>query len=223
MNGSSLAAHPPAGNFFAATDYIKWDMGRGVLRARGGARLMAFPQEFTVGLLAGLEDECGEAWPIVMYRCGEWWGKRHMERMEKDLGAHYREELRDLPTAHAHSSLTEAWALHGWGRISFDMADIEHGVMHVHVDGSQIAAAFMASGKDPKGKPVCSLLSGIMAGLFSHMTKAEIVAHEVSCVARKEDACRFVMGQKEKVAGVPDMIRKRATVEEIGQKLKGGG
>jgi len=229
MNGRSTAATPrqPAiaslptvGNYFAASDYVKWDMGRGVLRSRGGARLIAFPQEFTTGLLAGLEDECGEAWHVVMYRCGEWWGKREMERLEKDLGAFYQEELKSLPSAHAHASLSEAWALHGWGLLSFDMADIDRGLMHTKVDSSQIASAFLATGKDTKGRCVCSLLSGVMAGMFTHMTKAEIAAYELTCAARAEETCRFVLGLKTKLAGVPEQLRKKASADEIIAKLR---
>ena len=224
MNGRSpVVGRPPAvANYFSASDYVKWDMGRGVLRSRSGARLIAFPHEFTTGLLAGLEDECGEAWHVVMYRCGEWWGKREMERLEKDLGAFYQEELRSLPSAHAHASLAEAWALHGWGRLSFDMADIERGLMHARVENSQIAAAFLATGKDAKGRCVCSLLSGVLAGMFAHMSKAEIAAHELTCVGRGEEVCRFVLGLKTRLTNVPEHLRKKASAAEIIDKLRGG-
>lgn len=224
MNGRSpvIARPPTLANYFAASDYVKWDLGRGVLRSRGGARLIAFPQEFTTGLLNGLEDECGEAWHVVMYRCGEWWGKREMERLEKDLGAFYQEELKSLPSAHAHASLAEAWALHGWGRLSFDMADIERGIMHARVESSQIASAFLATGKDAKGRCVCSLLSGVLAGMFIHMSKAELAAHELTCIARGDESCRFVLGLKTRMANVPEQIRKKASVDEILGTLRSG-
>jgi len=223
VNAASNGSVKTLANYFSAGDYISWDMGKGVLRARGGARLIAFPHEFTTGLLSGLEDECGEAWPIVLYRCGEWWGKRQMERIEKDLGGFYEQDMREMSTAQAHASLSEAWALHGWGRVSFDVGDIETGLLHARVEGSQIASAFLASGKDAKGRPVCNLLAGVLAGMFAHMTKVDIAAHELSCVARKDDVCRFVVAQKPKLANVPELVRKKAGIDEIMKSIKGGG
>jgi len=210
-------------NYFALRDYISWDLNKGVMRSRGGARLVAFPQEFTLGLLEGLMDECGEAWPIVLYRCGEWWGRRNMERMAKELTTFYNSPMKEMSTAVAHGAFSESWALHGWGRLTFDLADIDSGFLHATVREAPVAAVFAAGQRDAKGRTVDSLLSGVLAGTFSFVAEAEIIAHEIACTARGDSACQFVVGAKAPLADVPEWVRKKMSAEEIGQRLRSAG
>jgi predicted hydrocarbon binding protein len=209
-------------SYYAPRDYLQWDLQRGVLRSRGGARVIAFPQEFSQGLLEGLLDECGEAWPVVLYRCGEWWGRRQMERMSKDLEEHLGGALSGFPTGLAQTILSDAWACHGWGRLELELKDIERGLLHATVEGAPFAALFVSQQRDAKGRPVDALLAGSLAGMFSQASGADMAAHEIACVARGEPSCRFVIGLQDRLKGVPDLLRRKIAPDEILAQLRGG-
>jgi uncharacterized protein len=208
------------GNFYTTKDYLTWDMKAGVLRSRGGARIMAFPQCFMIGLFDGLEDECGQAWSIVLYRCGEWWGKRQMERMEKNLSEHFESPLSELPTAQVHASIQEAWATEGWGRMKLNLDNLEKGILHVTVTQSPISAAYIESGRDAKGRPVDSLTAGAVAGMFSHAAKADLVAHQTTCIVAGAPVNEYLVGLRDRLKDVPAMQRKGMTTAEIIANLK---
>lgn len=207
------------GNYYAKDDYLDWNMKTGVLRSRGGARIMAFPECFMIGLFDGLEDECGQAWTVVLYRCGEWWGKRQMERMEKNLGAHFGAELTTLSTAQVHASIQEAWATEGWGRMKLNLEHLEKGFLHVTVTQSPISEAFVKAGRDAKNRPVDSLTGGAIAGMFSHAAKADLAAHQIACVVAGAPVNEYLLGQREKLKEVPALQRKGMSVAEIIENL----
>jgi predicted hydrocarbon binding protein len=207
------------GNFYSYRDYIASDMKTGVLHARGGTRIMAFPECFVTGLLDGLQDECGQAWPIVRYRCGEWWGQRQMKRMEKHLGEHFGSPLKDLVTAQVHATLCEGWATEGWGRFSFDLAHIQKGLLVLAVPEGIVAEVFRTAERPAKGKPVDSLVAGALGGMFSQASGADLVAHEISCSARGDECCKFVVGLRSKLEEVPGWVRKNQSPDEIMAQL----
>lgn len=207
-------------NYFSPLDYIDLNAGKGVITSRSGTRMVAFPHQFTLGLLESLEDECGQAWPVVMYKCGEWWGRRQMQRYEKELGEYYQSSLEELPTAQVHASLIEAWATQGWGRLSLNLNDIKQGLIYAKVSNTPFAEVFKKSGRDAKGMPVDHLIAGALAGMFAHASNAEIAAHEISCEGRGDDHCFFVVGLAERVKEVPNWLRKGMSVDEILTELK---
>lgn len=209
-------------NYYAPRDYLQWDMRSGKLTSRGGARVVVFPQEFAEGLVEGLLDECGEAWPVVLYRCGEWWGKRQMGRAGKELASHLGAPLEQFPLALAQTVYADMWATHGWGKLSLDGADLEQGLLHATVEGAPFGALFVSQKRDAKGRPVDAVLAGALAGMFAEASGADIVAHEIACAARGEPACRFVVGTRERVAAVPELLRKKVDANGIIEQLRRG-
>ena len=197
-------------NYFSARDYYKWDMKHGVIRERGGARVMAFPQEFSIGLVKGLIEECGEAWPIVLRSCGTFWGKRQMERLEHELGAFHGARLKGVPTAVVHSAIAECLAVHGWGRATFDLSEFQRKVLLVRVGESPMVKAVLEAKIDTGHNPVDSLLAGAFAAMFSHATSETIEAKEISCVARGEAVCEFVVGTPARLSALTALVRQRA-------------
>ncbi len=207
-------------NYFSHLDYVDLDAGKGVITSRSGTRLVAFPFEFTLGLLESLEDECGQAWPVVLYKCGEWWGRRQMQRYEKELSAYYGSALEELPTAHVHASLVEAWGTQGWGKLSFELNNIKQGLIYAQVSDTPFAEVFAKSGRDAKGMPIDHLAAGALAGMFSHASNSAIAAHEISCVARGDANCTFVLGLSERLNEVPNWVKKGTSKDDIQAQLK---
>jgi len=206
-------------NYFAPRDYVSYDMKTGVLRARDGARLVAFPEQWSTGLLAGLEDECGDAWPVVMHRCGEWWGKRHMERLERELTAYYGSKLTDMPAVQVHATLAASFAAHGWGALSMDVTRIERGVLVARVENAAMAAALLSAKKDAKGRTVDGLLAGILSGMLSQASGGDVGCQEIACAARGDEQCVFVCTEKARLQEVPAWVRKQMPAAEILDRL----
>lgn len=215
MNAMTLESSLLKGNYFALGDYFNLNPGKGEISTRDGVRLIAFPHEFTVGLLEGLEDEVGQAWPVVMYRCGQWWGRRQMRRLNSELSQYYNQPLDELPTSQVHGLLRQAWAVQGWGRLDINLEHINHGLMHVRVFDAPIASVFKKTGRDTHGQPVDSLIAGALTGMFSQATDASVSAWEIECSANGAEACRFIVGLEGKLAEVPGMVRKGVSADDI--------
>ncbi len=206
-------------NYFAQSTYYKWDMGRGVVRERGGSRVMAFPQEFSIGLIAGLIEECGEAWPVVLQSCGSFWGKRQMDRLETELSAFHGERMKSLPTATAHAAIAECLAVHGWGRAEFDLSEIKKRLLLVRVNESPMARAVIDGKLDTGNKPVDALLSGALGAMFTHASGAAMECREIRCTASGAPVCEFVLAPEGRLSGVLALVRKNASREDILESL----
>jgi uncharacterized protein len=202
-------------NYFAHSTYFRWDMGRGIVRERSGARVMAFPQEFSIGIFAGLIEECGDAWPIVLQSCGTFWGKRQMERIEAELSAFHGARLRSLPTAVAHAAISECLAVHGWGRVEFELSQIQRRILLIRVDESPMARAVLDSSLEVGNRPVDAMLAGALAAMFTHASGATMECKEIRCKANGDPICEFVLASEGRLAGVPMLLRQRASREEI--------
>lgn len=204
-----------SGNFYSYKKYLSWDMKKGTLENPANTRMIAFPNCFMVGLLEGLEDECGQAWSVVMYRCGEWWGKRQMQRIERILGEHFGKPLHELPTAQVHASVMEGWATEGWGRLKLDLENLQHGFIFASVSSSPITEAFLSSELDSRKRPVDFLTAGALAGMFSQASDSELVGYQIACVTQGAEANEFLVGQKEVLEDVQNMVKKGMSAAEI--------
>jgi uncharacterized protein len=207
------------GNFFAYRDYLSWDMKAGVLHTRDKVRVMGFPVCMLVGILEGLEEECGQAWSVVLYSCGKWWGKRQMQRFQKALHKHFGQSLEELPTAQVHAALAEAFATEGWGRVSLDIKYADKGVLRVGVKGSPFVEAFQSSKLETKNTAVDYLFAGALAGMFSYMTNADIAVTEVACTNQGAEKCEFVVGLSDKLNPVAGWLKQGMPADEIFETL----
>lgn len=59
---------------------------KGVVKNVYGQRILYVTEEFLTGLLAGLEQEVGDAAGEIMYRCGYQWGLEDMNRLGLQVG-----------------------------------------------------------------------------------------------------------------------------------------
>jgi hypothetical protein len=207
------------GNFFASANYLSWDMKAGVLHTPDKVRVMGFPICMLVGILEGLEEECGQAWSVVLHSCGKWWGKRQMTRLQKALQEHFGKPLAELPTAQVHASLSEAFATEGWGRVDLNIKYADKGILRVGVKNSPFIQAFADSKLNVKNALVDHLLAGALAGMFSQATNAEMDAVEIACVNRGDEKCEFVVGLKSKLEEVPALLKQGLWADEICAKL----
>ena len=61
-------------NYFSHPAFLQVDLKAGVLRSRGGARLIGVNEDFLRGFVLACEHEVGPATPLILRRCGQRFG-----------------------------------------------------------------------------------------------------------------------------------------------------
>ncbi len=117
------------GNLYGQPGYFKTDVSKGVTRTPGGQRICTLPSEFLLGFRDALIYECGKAYRKVMKAAGKKWGVRFAARFDKDVSAAYQSRLRDLPAGLVHTSLADAFAANGYGRLEIDLSQCDSGIV----------------------------------------------------------------------------------------------
>lgn len=211
------AADGSAG-YFAAEDFVIQDTPGGVLSDRSGARLLAVPESLTLGLLEGLTEECGRQGPEVIRQGGVAQGRHQMAQLEQHFGELFGAPLGELPAAQVQAALMEAWAALGWGQLRFDLSHLAHGLLCVTVQDSVLSAADESATGAATGEISDCLTAGLLTGMFSHATRAELEAVQLS-VESGAAGSSFIIAQQERLAAVPDWLRAGQSPEEIIRRL----
>jgi hypothetical protein len=164
------------GDYFAEGDYLATDVRTGVMRDRAGARMLALPEDFLTSL--------GRTAASVRKAAGRGYGRRLAERLAEELEGYYGEPIAEYPLARLEGLLSELFSHHGWGRPRFDFSHYAVGVLVVGFD-------------DPAED---ELLTGVLAGLFSHLA-----GEELDCLRTQEGTeTRFVLTLPQRLAAVAD-------------------
>ncbi|QJW97811.1 V4R domain-containing protein [Frigoriglobus tundricola] len=185
------------GNIYARPDYFTTDVTRGATRTPGGTRICALTSDFLLGFRDALVYECGGAFKGVMKSCGRRWGKTFVARFEKELLALYQTPVKDLPAGVVHACLADAFAYHGWGRLTLDLSGAADGVLVAEIGDSVMPALVRES-----DRPVDHLMAGLLAAVFGHFAGAPLECVQTDCPTRGGAASRFVIAAPERVAQV---------------------
>lgn len=207
-------------NYFDSQNYLTWQLEAGTLHDRTAARTMAFPEGFTSGLLAAMSETGSQVLAETLYLCGEFHGRYRWQQLNHALSDFFQQPLTELPTTEVHHLLTEAWAVAGLGRASFNHDYLKHGVLHVTVSGAVLPAAFKATARETAGRPVDFLTAGMLAGMFSQAAQAEMVAYQLACESAGHPYSEFIVGLNNRLTGVPSFINQGMSASQIIQELQ---
>lgn len=191
-------------------DYLTTNTRRGVTQNRAGTRLLALSSDFLMGLHTALAQECGEAAGLVFATCGKHWGRQFGVKFERELTEFYGRPLRELPMMHFEACLVEAFARHGWGLVSVDYSRQERGLIVVDLDHAIYAELLGKSAEmaDP-------LMSGLLAGFFSHLAGQELGAVQTQCPTQGHATSRYVLTLASRVEAAEAMVRTGKTHDEV--------
>jgi uncharacterized protein len=209
---------PLPDNYFAPKTYIQSDLELGLIENRSGGRLLAIPDTLIKALYAGLEQETGLASRMVLFNCGNWWGRNFYKRLSDELTSHYRQSFGDLPMAEFIQALQQCWTTHGWGRFELDQRYQAQGLLRVSTWNSPFAA--QAPIMD---RPVCFLDAGIFAAFFGQLAGRELGCVQISCESLGSDCNRFVVGLASRLEPVEEMLDQKLDHEAIFQALLAPG
>jgi predicted hydrocarbon binding protein len=185
---------PLKGNYFAPDAYVQGDFELGLLETRQGSRLIALPEVFIQGVLAGLDEELGQASSVVLYNCGRWWGKSFYCRFLQEVSDYYEKPLATMEMIEFLSCFKQCWKTHGWGLIEFNFDYYPQGFIVVETQNS----AFAENAPANKGF-ACPIEAGVLSSFFSQLTGEDLGCVQTSCESMGAESNYFVIGLAERV------------------------
>lgn len=206
--GNIQTLHP----YYSSNDYFERDRDAGIVRQRTGVRGLHVPEDFIVGLQAGLESEVGDVAGMVLYRAGFEWAAQDMKafepRFEQEFGGRTKISEANLML------VLETWwwplTAEGWGTWRVDLSRRSEGLIVVDLFDSAVAKSL-----GNIGKPVCFLYAGMLAGVFSYMSKRELSSIEIQCYAMGATFCKFIVGNEKRLNAASFWVKEGAQAQEI--------
>ncbi len=151
----------------------QFDLYEGTIFSRANTRIVYLSADIIKGIHEALSYEAGDAWRIILKNCGVRWGERIAGTFDKELRSIANRRLEALTVTEYVELLESYFALHGWGRLTVDLAYAEqHGIIRCTLAHS-IFSVVLA---DVPGAVNC-LIEGMLEGIFSAISK-----HELRCL-----------------------------------------
>ena len=187
-------------NIYSHARGLRFEARRGVVTNRSGTRLIGVSEDFLRGFVAAMENEVGNATPMLLRKCGVFFGKRLAQRFENEIGAFAGVAARDRPMSEFGALLKDLWTTYGLGNLSVDWSKGSLGIIPIKLDGSPMQDI------GPKGHVSDDLFQGIFQGFFSHFT-----GPSVRCVQTGD----LRLGSKEGTTFVVTVERLAKRVEQM--------
>ncbi len=202
--------------WYSADDYLERDREAGIVRQRTGVRGLHVTEDFVVGLQQGLEEEVDDAAGLVMYRAGYEWALQDMKAFESRFASEYGGAT-GITKANVYFVLETWWwplTAEGWGTWRVDLSRRKEGLIFVDLFDSAVAKSI-----GNIGKPVCYLYAGMIAGVFTYLSKRELSGIEIQCYAMGADFCKFLIGSEKQVNAASFWVQEGATAKDIFDRI----
>lgn len=206
--------NPLPSNYFASDIYVRGTLELGLLENRRGDRLLALPDTLLKSIVAGLNNETGQATRFVLRNCGLWWGKNFYARFSEEISEYYKSALADLSMIEFTQALYECWRTHGLGKLNLNMDYHNQGFLVVEIQNSP----FTAYALQPN-KPSGALESGVLQSFFSQLTGRDLVCVQTSCESLGSEHNCFVLGLASRVQPAESLVQEGQSHDAIMQTL----
>lgn len=181
-----------------------------------GDQVLGLPEDFTHALHHVMEAEKSGAWPRVLARCGNAYGRRIAAAFDRTLAGLGQAALAEQPLEACVALIERHCATHGWGAVKLDLTNAStHGIVVARLEHSYFVELLHSASHFTD-----ALLAGLLQGFFEQVSGQELTCIEVACAARGAPHCTFVIGAAEQLAPVAPLIG-RATADAILAKLLG--
>ncbi len=198
------------GNYYATDVYVRGDLELGLLENRQGDRLLALPETFLQGIYAGLEKETGQASRLVLFNCGQWWGKNFYTRFCEELTEYYGTAIADMEMAEFLQCLKQCWVTHGWGTIELDQSHHNRGFLVI-----EIRNCAFAQQAGNQSRPVCFLMAGVLSSFFSQLTGKPLHCVQTICESMGAECNRFILGLEARIKPAEEMVATHQSHDAI--------
>jgi len=201
-------------NHYTDESFYEHDQKTGIVRNIYGQRVLRVSEDFITGLLAGLEEEVGDAAGEIMYKCGYQWGLEDMKNFSERAAREFEIALEKMTTGF----MLETWwwplTIEGWGTWRYDFRQRKQGLIFIDLFESAVAQSL-----GDVGKVVCYFYAGLFAGAFTTLAKRELACIEIQCYSMGEDYCKFLISTTKRVNAAAFWRNEGATTEDILRKL----
>lgn len=205
---------PYVHNHYYQDRFFLREPDKGIVRNVHGQRVLYVTEDFVTGLLAGLEDEVGDAAGEIMYRCGYQWGVEDMKSFTARIQAEYEVHFSKLWMG----MMLETWwwplQIEGWGGWRFDFRQGKQGLIFIDLFESAVAKTV-----GNIGKVMCYFYAGLFAATFSVLSKKELACIEIQCYSMGEDHCKFLVSTNKRVNAAAFWRNEGATSKDIVKKV----
>lgn len=157
---------------------LTYDAVKGTLKYKGVRYLLIRP-ETVAGIQKGIEEAYGEGGNEKIFR-GGFEGGYLSARKYKEIHKFSNREILDFMVKMGNEI--------GWGSFKLELFDPSAKKIYIAVENSPFAEAY---GKSSEG--VCHLIRGVVSGMASVIFGQDCIASEVSCRAKGDDRCIFVV------------------------------
>lgn len=201
-------------NYFRGDDFINLDVKKGLLKTRGGARVVAVNDDFLRGFVAAVEYEAGAATPIILRKCGLIYGQRLAQRFEKELTEFSGKSLRDRTMNEFNFLLNDFWNYSGLGQIIVDWPRAEHGFLAVKLVDSPMQDI------GPTGHVADDMFGGVLEGFFSNFTEDELKSIQTGDMRKGDkDGTTFILCAGPTVDRVEKLVNENTRHRDLVEAL----
>ncbi|MEM9116753.1 MAG: V4R domain-containing protein [Cyanobacteria bacterium P01_D01_bin.6] len=201
-------------NYFVSDVYVRGTLEFGLLENRRGDRLLALPDALMKSIVAGLNQETGQATKYVLRNCGLWWGKNFYARFCEELSEYYQQGVAELPMIEFVKALQECWRTHGWGVLTINTDYQTKGFLMIEIENSPFTQHVIQ-----RGQPSGALESGILQAFFSQLTGRDLTCVQISCESLGADCNRFVLGLENRLQAAEALVEEGQPHTAIMQML----
>lgn len=210
--------YPNRHNHYSLKDFFSFQTDIGTISDWNESRNVLVSENFIIGLIAGLEEEVGDASGVVMYNIGQEWGKEDASFFRSWFLQEYGyQNFNQLNLKYVLEAWWWPFIAQGWGNWEVDMSDQKNGFMFINIFDSAVARTL-----GNVGKPVCHIYAGLFSGFFSSLIKKELGCIEIQCYAMGETYCKFLLGKKDRIDAASFWHNEGATARDIEKKLHNG-
>ncbi|VTS04420.1 V4R domain-containing protein [Tuwongella immobilis] len=201
-------------NYYYDEKFFEHDPKAGIVRNVYGQRVVRVSEDFITGLLAGLEEEVGEAAGEIMYKAGYQWGLEDMASFVPRVQAEFLVQFEKM----SMGMMLESWwwplQIEGWGAWRYDFRQHKQGLIFIDLYESAVAQSL-----GDVGKVVCYFYAGMFAAVFSVLARRELAGIEIQCYSMGEDYCKFLISTAKRVNAAAFWRNEGATSKDILKKL----
>lgn len=203
---------------YSLKDFFSFQTNSGTIDDWNESRNILVSENFIIGLIAGLEEEVGDASGVLMYNIGQQWGQEDAKFFRSWFLKEYGyDDFSQLNLMYVLEAWWWPFIAQGWGNWEVDMSDQKNGFMFINIFDSAVARTL-----GDVGKPVCHIYAGLFAGFFSDLINKDLGCIELQCYAMGETYCKFLLGKKDRIDAASFWHNEGATARDIQKKLHNG-
>lgn len=202
-------------NYFTHPAFLRLDAEAGVLRSRGGTRIVGVTEDLLRGLLGACERVAGDGAARILRRCGAAFGARLGRRFEAELAQYSGLSVRDRPMGEFDALLTDLWHGAGLGHLAVDWAHAQSGHIPLRLEDSPL----LALGTGATEELAAGLVSGFLEGFIGHFAEPGLRCVKTGSQTEGGAGTTFVLAFEEDAARVETLLSQGLPHAQIVARL----